>query len=143
MTSRPGPWFVAGGPVVPTPCPARKSSALASLGCGLVAALLVSSALAQSRGELLYGSHCISCHTQQMHWRDNRTATDWPTLQVQVRRWQSEASLAWGEGDIVEVARFLNESIYCFEQTPVQLSWSTSTTGPGLRRPARAAPCPR
>jgi hypothetical protein len=105
--------------------------------------LLASPAQAQSRGELLYTTHCISCHTQQMHWRDNRTATDWPSLLVQVRRWQGEASLAWNEVDILEVARFLNETIYCFEQTPAQLSWSVGATGPSLRRAVRTTPCPR
>jgi hypothetical protein len=52
-----------------------------------------------------------------MHWRDKRAATDWASLKVQVRRWQSAASLAWSERDILEVSRYLNDSIYHFEQT--------------------------
>ena len=79
--------------------------------------------MAQSRGELLYTTHCISCHTTEMHWRDKRSASDWPTLKAQVRRWQDAASLAWGDGDILDVTRYLNETIYHFEQTadPVAL----------------------
>jgi len=65
-----------------------------------------------SRGELLYGTHCIACHNTQMHWRDKRLASDWPKLVAQVRRWQGVASLGWSEADIQEVARHLNDRIY-------------------------------
>ena len=73
--------------------------------------------MAQSRGELLYTTHCIACHTAEMHWRDKRLADNWPGLKVQVRRWQDAASLAWGDGDILDVSRYLNETIYNFEHT--------------------------
>ena len=66
----------------------------------------------QSRGELLYGTHCINCHTEQMHWRDSKLVTDMPGLQAQVRRWQGVASLAWNDDDIREVSRFLNARYY-------------------------------
>jgi hypothetical protein len=66
----------------------------------------------QSRGGLLYSTHCIGCHTTQMHWRDSRQAYDWDSLKVQVRRWQANAGLQWGEPDITEVSRYLNEIIY-------------------------------
>ncbi len=52
-----------------------------------------------------------------MHWRAGRSATDWPTLKAQVRRWQGVASLEWTEDDIVSVARYLNDTIYRFEQS--------------------------
>jgi mono/diheme cytochrome c family protein len=74
-------------------------------------------ATAPSRGELLYTTHCISCHTTQMHWRDKRVANNWISLKKQVRRWQDATSLAWSESDITEVSRYLNDSIYHFEQT--------------------------
>ncbi len=90
------------------------STLLGVLVGGFIAA---SPALAQSRGELLYSTHCISCHNQQMHWRDQRAANDWSSLQVQVRRWQGAASLGWAEADILEVSRYLNATIYRFEQT--------------------------
>ena len=74
------------------------------------------SALAQSRGELLYMTHCISCHTTEMHWRDKRAASNWQALMAQVRRWQRAALLAWSDSDILDVSCYLNESIYHFEQ---------------------------
>ena len=65
-----------------------------------------------SRGELLYSTHCIACHTTQMHWRQNKTATDWNTLRSEVRRWQANNALSWNDDDITEVVRYLNDLIY-------------------------------
>ena len=67
-----------------------------------------------TRGELLYSTHCIECHSTQMHWRAQRQARDWDSLKAQVRRWQAAANLRWTEADIAEVARHLNETIYQF-----------------------------
>jgi mono/diheme cytochrome c family protein len=94
----------------------KRSSILRCVGIAmlLVAAAFAQSARAQSRGELLYTTHCIACHTTQMHWRDNRLAKDWNGLAAQVRRWQGTALLNWSEPDILEVTRYLNESIYRF-----------------------------
>ncbi|MFM9916972.1 MAG: c-type cytochrome [Rhizobacter sp.] len=92
------------------------------LACNLVAA---PSAMAQSRGELLYTTHCISCHTTEMHWRDKRAASNWPALKAQVRRWQDAASLAWSDSDILDVSRYLNETTYHFEQTADPVSSSS------------------
>lgn len=90
----------------------------------LLAALLASSfasqaqpAPAQSRGQLLYTTHCISCHSTDMHWRNNRLAHDWDSLKFQVRRWQGNTGLQWADADIVEVARYLNDTIYQFPQS--------------------------
>lgn len=122
------------------------SAGIAALrsACAVVvgACVLLPTAWAESRGELLYATHCIACHTTQMHWRDNRIATDWPSLTAQVRRWQGTASLAWTERDILEVARYLNDSIYHFEQTAdplLSLRPFPAWLAPGATRPfARA-----
>jgi mono/diheme cytochrome c family protein len=70
-----------------------------------------------TRGQLLYATHCIACHNSQMHWRNDKLATDWGSLKAQVRRWQARANLGWSEADIVEVARHLNDTIYLYPQT--------------------------
>jgi mono/diheme cytochrome c family protein len=67
-----------------------------------------------SRGELLYSTHCIECHTTQIHWRANRRAVDWETLKFQVRRWQGVLNLGWTEADADDVAHYLNDTIYRF-----------------------------
>lgn len=50
---------------------------------------------ADTRGELLYSTHCVTCQTTQMHWRKDRQAIDWDSLKFQVRRWQGNAGLKW------------------------------------------------
>jgi mono/diheme cytochrome c family protein len=79
-------------------------------------------AQAQSRGEMLYSTHCIECHTTQMHWRVNKQARDWATLRAQVRRWQQTAGLGWSDSDIDDVAHHLNDTIYHFAQPRARAS---------------------
>lgn len=69
------------------------------------------------RGELLYNTHCIACHTAKMHWRDQRLATDWDSLIVQVRRWQATILLNWDDDDIASAASYLNSLYYRFPET--------------------------
>jgi mono/diheme cytochrome c family protein len=80
----------------------------------VLAALLAGAApaAAQGRGELLYNTHCIACHSSQLHWRDNKQVADWSSLRAQVRRWQAAASLAWTDDDIEQVAQYLNGAFY-------------------------------
>jgi mono/diheme cytochrome c family protein len=66
----------------------------------------------ETRGDLLYGTYCVTCHTTQVHWRNDRKAFDWDSLVFQVRRWQGNTGLAWSDADISEVARYLNDTIY-------------------------------
>lgn len=86
-----------------------------ALVCGFIAnvAELRAQALRDpGRGELLYSTHCIACHTGQVHWRHNSIVTDWQSLQSQVRRWQDVSGLGWSEEDIAEVSRYLNARHY-------------------------------
>lgn len=75
-----------------------------------------------SRGALLYENHCGACHTTQMHWRNNRAATDWASLRALVKRWQGEAQLNWPDADIDEVARHLNQRFYRFQEPTTRIS---------------------
>jgi len=68
----------------------------------------------RSRGQLLYETHCIACHTKQIHWRDRRLATDGPSLVAQIERWQRNTGLGWSREEVDDVARYLNRSIYKF-----------------------------
>jgi len=69
-----------------------------------------------SRGELLYSTYCIACHTDKIHWRDGKLAKDWSGLNVQVRRWQGVVGLKWSDSDIGEVARHLNVLYYHYSE---------------------------
>jgi mono/diheme cytochrome c family protein len=93
------------------------------LGSGLaLASLLAGAGLHDAgaadivRGELLYNTHCVACHTNKMHWRDQRLATDWKSLNVQVRRWQNTIQLNWDDDDINNVASYLNLLYYQFQE---------------------------
>ncbi len=95
-------------------------------------------AAAQARGELLYTTNCQLCHSQQVHWRANRLATDWGSLVAQVRRWQETGRLGWSDEDIRFVARYLNDTIYKFPETSDSLTLAPgSSVMPDI--PARLA----
>ena len=72
-----------------------------------------------SRGELLYTTHCIACHSTQVHWRNRKVVKNWPGLQAEVGRWQKAAGLGWSDADVTEVARYLNTKHYRFVVPPV------------------------
>lgn len=71
-------------------------------------------AVAPGRGALLYDTHCVECHTAQVHWRDRQQARDWGTLTAEVFRWQSAARLGWTEEEVEAVTRYLNDTVYHF-----------------------------
>jgi mono/diheme cytochrome c family protein len=117
-------------------------SPLRAVATGLAAALLAAVAVpaaAQSRGELLYTTHCIACHNTQVHWRNQKQAVDWPTLRAQVRAWQATAQLAWTDDDIQQVAAYLNEAHYHF---PPPIKQSGAATGSARVARAAAVPTP-
>ena len=68
--------------------------------------------VAPQTGEALYNMHCSACHTTQIHWRDNKLASNWAGLRTQVRRWQGNQNLNWSDSDIDAVSRYLNTLYY-------------------------------
>ena len=89
---------------------------LVLLAIALLAALPAAAELppggARSRGELLYATHCIGCHTTQVHWRERRLARDWTGLVREVRRWSVNGALNWSDEEVRDVARYLNATQY-------------------------------
>ena len=100
-------------------------------GIALAVLLGPASARAQGRGEWLYVSHCGACHTAQIHWRAARAVTDWTSQEAQVRKWQDVSALGWTDPDITEVARYLNDNTYHFEQTVGSVSGSAPVAAAG------------
>jgi hypothetical protein len=90
----------------------------------LVLALAAGATHAQTanRGQLLYSTHCVECHTSQMHWRAQRLARDWDSLREQVTRWQGTARLQWSADDIDAVTRHLNDTVYRFPRSQALLA---------------------
>jgi len=73
-----------------------------------------------SRGRLLYETHCIACHSKQLHWRENRRVTDHASLLAQVGQWQAREGLGWAPADIQAVATYLDRIIYRLPDAPVR-----------------------
>lgn len=70
----------------------------------------------EARGQLLYSTHCTACHTTQMHWRENKLATDWASLVAQVRRWQYISGYGWSEDEINDVSNHLDSLFYGYQK---------------------------
>ena len=99
---------------------AIKRSLFACLVAGALPAVLAQPAASPARGELLYSTHCIACHSRDIHWRKNRLATDWTSLEAQVRRWARNAGLGWSDEEIADVTRYLNAVHYRFAAPTVR-----------------------
>jgi hypothetical protein len=82
-----------------------------------------------SLGKELYSTHCDSCHTTQVHWRDKRIAKDWTGLVSQVRRWQANIGLGWSDQEILEVTRYLNSRYYRFAEKEKRASVTPRRSG--------------
>jgi mono/diheme cytochrome c family protein len=98
-------------------------------GIGGAAAAVAQSAPDNARGQILYATHCGSCHTSQVHWRDKTLASDWTSLRAQVLRWQANAGLAWSDEDIVAVTRYLNDLYYRFPVPTAPVAQRSSARG--------------
>ncbi len=81
---------------------------------GMLSAVPLTSKADETDGKLLYETYCISCHTTQVHWRQNRLATDWITLKGQIDRWQTTIGQSWNRQQIDDVAKYLNGQFYKF-----------------------------
>lgn len=85
-----------------------------------------------ARGELLYATHCIACHSDKVHWRNKKLVTDWKSLQSEIDRWQDLSGLRWNQEDIADVALYLNTLYYRYP--------AKGGGRPLIRRQAPAAP---
>lgn len=72
-----------------------------------------------TRGQLLYDTYCIACHTAQVHWRDHTVVGSWSDLLMQVDRWQRNSGQAWSASEIEDVAAYLNALYYRMPCAPL------------------------
>ncbi len=72
------------------------------------------SVYSETRGELLYSTHCVTCHDTEIHWREKKLVQDWRTLWTEVNRWQSNLGLGWSDDEIMDVTDYLNTIYYHF-----------------------------
>jgi len=106
----------------------RKAGGLAqrrlklTIGVGIILLVSVGSACAsekynEARGQLLYSTHCIACHTTQVHWRQQKLVTNWESLVAQVRRWQYISGLSWSEDEVQDVSQHLDTLFYGYKNS--------------------------
>jgi mono/diheme cytochrome c family protein len=70
------------------------------------------------RGKLLYSARCVGCHDKSVHQRDARKAKSVDGIRTQVRRWDAYMGGAWGNGEVDDVATYLNDLYYKFPCPP-------------------------
>jgi len=66
----------------------------------------------QSRGEMLYSNHCLSCHESIVHIREKHSARNLDALRQAVTRWAKELGLTWSSQEIEDVILYLNLNYY-------------------------------
>lgn len=71
-----------------------------------------------ARGAALYESRCGSCHSESVHGRAKRVATDFEDVRRWVRRWNDNLTLRWGDEEIDDVAMYLNNTYYKYRCPP-------------------------
>ena len=119
----------------------RMFANLVFVAIGAIAATtLAQPAPSATRGELLYNTHCIACHTTQVHWREQKLASDWPSLERQVRRWSGNSGLAWSNEEVADVVRYLNVTYYRFPAPTVTGAAGAHSTTPASTYAAIFAP---
>ena len=68
--------------------------------------------------------------------QEKRLATDWTSLEFQVRRWLLNAGLSMGEDDVAALAGYLNGLYYNFPATDTKQSGEADATNQvAARRP--------
>lgn len=107
---------------------------LAIVGLDLAGPVFARTETDALRGELLYSTHCIGCHSTQLHWRDRKAARNWASLKAEVERWQKNSGLGWREEDVTDVARYLNTLYYRFPEPEPDGAATADATAPAHPR---------
>ncbi len=84
----------------------------------LLAACLpgLASAADLQAGQSLHDGKCVSCHGSEVYTRADRRVSNASSLRQQVQRCDTNLELGWFDEEINNVAHYLNESYYKFEQ---------------------------
>jgi len=64
------------------------------------------------RGRALYELRCTACHTQSVHSRAKRVASDYGEVRGWVERWSGTLSLGWNPEEVEDVTAYLNATYY-------------------------------
>jgi len=70
------------------------------------------------RGRALYESRCGTCHSESVHGRKKRLATDFGDVRRWVNRWNENLGLRWGDEELDDVSVHLNNTYYRYACPP-------------------------
>ncbi len=82
-----------------------------ALGLGMQAPAFAADA---TRGKALYENHCIGCHTDSVHKRENKKATNRDEVAAFVARWEKEMNLKWSAEERADVTEYVSATYYKF-----------------------------
>lgn len=88
------------------------------------------------RGATLYELRCGNCHSESVHSRSKRVATDFDDVRRWVSRWRTDLGLQWGEEEIDDVSVYLNDTYYRFACPPQVCKVVSLAPGSRRRSPA-------
>lgn len=103
----------------------------------VLAALLVlfatrpASAADAVRGAALYELRCGGCHSESVHGRARRVATDFEDVRRWVNRWNATLALRWEAEEVEDVTLFLNATYYRYPCPPSVCKVVSTTLRPG------------
>lgn len=101
------------------PRPHSTSLALVALAAAVV---LFTSPIAAGadaeRGRALYELRCGTCHSESVHGRVKRVATDFEDVRRWVERWSRNLRLSWSREELDDVSVYLNATYYRYACPP-------------------------
>jgi mono/diheme cytochrome c family protein len=86
--------------------------------CALMLAVGLAPGADAERGRTLYELRCGECHSESVHGRAKRVATDFDDVRRWVSRWNGTLGLHWSDEDIDDVSAYLNMTYYRYACPP-------------------------
>jgi len=83
------------------------------------------------RGAALYDLRCGGCHSESVHGRAKRVATDFEDVRRWVNRWNATLALRWAVEEVEDVTLFLNATYYRYPCPPTVCKVVSTTGRPG------------
>ena len=66
------------------------------------------------RGKRLHDNACVFCHDTSMYSRSEGKVRSFEALREEVRVWAGEAMPEWGQNEVDDIARYLNDTFFQF-----------------------------
>jgi mono/diheme cytochrome c family protein len=99
--------------------PSSRSKPLVAIAAiAMLLGMRIASGADAERGRALYELRCGACHSESVHGRVKRVATDFGDVRRWVTRWNEHLALRWDDEEIDDVAVYLNDTYYRYRCPP-------------------------